>query len=213
MVVRLLTQVLYVEPISSEQMVDVGAKKKKKSIAGIDQDELVDPKLLADLDSCFCEFKGVHIHHKICDAESKAQSTPQSRTVSHQIKKLGYPMILLHGFGASVFSWKQVMKPLAEVAGSKVLAFDRPAFGLTSRVNLSRHPSSETEDAKPLNAYSMAFSVLATLHFIKLLNAQKVIFVGYVNILSSVLLSPLFFSVIRQFSTTRIKHTSHCIIR
>ena len=30
MVVRLLTQVLYVEPISSEQMVDVGAKKKKK---------------------------------------------------------------------------------------------------------------------------------------------------------------------------------------
>ncbi|XP_040872410.1 uncharacterized protein [Glycine max] len=163
----------------SEQMVDVGAKKKKKSIAGIDQDELVDPKLLADLDSCFCEFKGVHIHHKICDAESKAQSTPQSRTVSHQIKKLGYPMILLHGFGASVFSWKQVMKPLAEVAGSKVLAFDRPAFGLTSRVNLSRHPSSETEDAKPLNAYSMAFSVLATLHFIKLLNAQKVILVGH----------------------------------
>ncbi|XP_047171895.1 2-hydroxy-6-oxononadienedioate/2-hydroxy-6-oxononatrienedioate hydrolase isoform X2 [Vigna umbellata] len=163
----------------SEQLVDVGAEKKKKMIAGIDQGELVDPKLLADPDSCFCEFNGVHIHHKICDAESQPQSMLQSHTVSHQIKKLGYPMILLHGFGASVFSWKPVMKPLAEVAGSKVLAFDRPAFGLTSRVNLSKHPSSETEDTKPLNAYSMAFSVLATLHFIKLLNAEKVILMGH----------------------------------
>ncbi|TKY73970.1 2-hydroxy-6-oxononadienedioate/2-hydroxy-6- oxononatrienedioate hydrolase [Spatholobus suberectus] len=163
----------------SEQLLDVGPKKKKKEIAGIDQDELVDPKILADLDSCFCEFKGVHIHHKICDAESQPQNMLQSQTVSLQIKKLGYPMILLHGFGASVFSWKQVMKPLAEVTGSKVLAFDRPAFGLTSRVNLSRHLSSEMEDTKPLNAYSMAFSVLATLHFIHLLNAEKVILVGH----------------------------------
>lgn len=158
----------------------------------MDQDELVDPKLLADPDSCFCEFKGVHIHHKICDAESQAQSMFQSQAVSHQIKKLGYPMILLHGFGASVFSWKQVMKPLAEVTGSKVLAFDRPAFGLTSRV--SRHLSSETDDTKPLNAYSMAFSVLATLHFIQLLNAEKAILVGYVNISSSILLSGFIFS-------------------
>ncbi|QCE15406.1 uncharacterized protein LOC114163073 isoform X2 [Vigna unguiculata] len=163
----------------SEQLADMEAKKKTKVIAGIDQGELVDPKILADPDSCFCEFNGVHIHHKICDAESQPQSMLQSHTVSHQIKKLGYPMILLHGFGASVFSWKQVMKPLAEVAGSKVLAFDRPAFGLTSRVNLSKHPSSEMEDTKPLNAYSMAFSVLATLHFIKLLNAEKVILMGH----------------------------------
>lgn len=162
----------------SEQLLDAGAKKNK-GVSGMDQEELVDPKLLADLDSCFCEFKGVHIHHKICDAESQSESMFQSQSVSNQIKKLGYPMILLHGFGASVFSWKQVMKPLAGVTGSKVLAFDRPAFGLTSRVNLSRPLSSEMEDTKPLNAYSMAFSVLATLHFIQLLNAEKAILVGH----------------------------------
>lgn len=51
----------------------MGSKKKRKEIAGIDQDELVDPKLLADPDSCFCEFKGVHIHHKIYDSESSSQ--------------------------------------------------------------------------------------------------------------------------------------------
>ncbi|CAK8567746.1 unnamed protein product [Lathyrus sativus] len=150
----------------SEQLLDVGSKKKRKEIAGIDQDELVDPKLLADPDSCFCEFKGVHIHHKIYDSESNSQE---------QTSKICLPMVLLHGFGASVFSWKKVMKPLAEATCSKVLAFDRPAFGLTSRVNLS----SGTGDTKPLNAYSMAFSVLATLHFFDLLKAEKAILVGH----------------------------------
>lgn len=169
--------------ISPEQLLDVGSKKKRREIAGIDQDELVDPKLLADPDSCFCEFKGVHIHHKIYDYESNSpeQTIFSNQTrVSNQINQLCLPMILLHGFGASVFSWKKVMKPLAEATCSKVLAFDRPAFGLTSRVNLS----SATGDAKPLNAYSMAFSVLATLHFFDLLKAEKAILVGYVYILS-----------------------------
>lgn len=161
---------------------DVGTKKKRKGIAGIDQDELVDPKLLADPDSRFCEFKGVHIHHKIYDVESHAHSMLQNQAVAQIPKKLGLPVILLHGFGASVFSWKQVMKPLAEVIGSKVLAFDRPAFGLTSRVNLSRHFSSGTDDTRSLNPYSMAFSVLATLYFIDQLNAEKAILVGYVNV-------------------------------
>ncbi|KAK4277678.1 hypothetical protein QN277_015638 [Acacia crassicarpa] len=162
----------------SEQLSDIGTKKKRKGIAGIDQDELVDPKLLADPDSCFCEFKGVHIHHKIYKGESQAHSTFKNYTVSqlpHKTKELGFPMILLHGFGASVFSWKKVMKLLAEVSGSKVLAFDRPAFGLTSRVNFS----SGTDVSKSLNPYSMAFSVLATLYFIDLLNADKAILVGH----------------------------------
>lgn len=57
---------------------------------------------------------------------------------SEERKKLGIsanrlPAILLHGFGASLFSWERVLKPLASVIGSKTLAFDRPAFGLTSR--------------------------------------------------------------------------------
>ncbi|MED6220267.1 hypothetical protein PIB30_043300 [Stylosanthes scabra] len=164
----------------SEQFLDVGVKKKEGK-AGIDQDELMDPKLLADNDSCFCQFQGVEIHHKIQDAaESQSQSAFQNHGVTHQVKKPGFPMILLHGFGASVFSWKQVMKPLAEVTGSKVLAFDRPAFGLTSRVDLSKHLSSSGKgDAKPLNPYSMAFSVLATLYFLDMLNAEKAILVGH----------------------------------
>lgn len=49
----------------AEPLLDVQKKPKKRSIAGIDHDELVDPSKLADSDSCFLEFKGVQIHHKI----------------------------------------------------------------------------------------------------------------------------------------------------
>lgn len=130
---------------SPEQWLDARTKQKREKIAGIDQDELLDPSLLADPDSCFCEFRGVQIHHKVYDAESQANNSSQSHTLSQVAHnnswKLGLPMIMLHGFGASVYSWSRVMKPLAEVTGSKVIAFDRPAFGLTSRVDVSTHLS------------------------------------------------------------------------
>lgn len=159
-------------------------KKKGRRIADIDQDELVDPKLLADPDSCFCEFQGLQLHHKIFDPESEAQDLlhdEAASSLSYQKEKLRFPLILLHGFGASLFSWNAVAKRLAKVAGSKVLSFDRPAFGLTSRVdNPSKHaPSGGSPDRKPLNPYSMAFSVMATLYFIDFLAAEKVILIGH----------------------------------
>lgn len=160
------------EPLPTAQK-----KKKGRTIVGIDQDELVDPTLLADPDSCFCEFQGLQLHHKICDPESEADSSDSS-----QVKeKLKFPLILLHGFGASLFSWNEVMKSLAKVAGSKVLSFDRPAFGLTTRVdNPSNYaPKSGDQDTKPVNPYSMAFAVLATLYFIDFLSADKAILVGH----------------------------------
>lgn len=169
------------------QWVDAKTKQKRRRIAGIDQDELLDPTLLADPDSCFCEFKGVTIHHKVCDADPQAHNPLENQAPSqlaNQTKTIGFPMILLHGFGASVFSWNRVMKPLAQVTGSKVLAFDRPAFGLTSRVNFLEQSSPSNQDTRPLNPYSMAFSVLATLGFIDLLAADKAILVGYVRFLS-----------------------------
>ncbi|XP_057474193.1 uncharacterized protein LOC130762522 [Actinidia eriantha] len=166
-----------------EQLLGAKPKQKKERIAGIDQDELLDPTLLADPDSCFCEFKGIQIHHKVCDLESPAQNLlpdPTSSISPSRTNRFSLPMVLLHGFGASVFSWQWVMKPLARVTGSKVLAFDRPAFGLTSRVNPYDHySSSSSENIKPLNPYSMMFSVLATLHFIDFLAAEKAVLVGH----------------------------------
>lgn len=158
----------------AEGLLDVRKKEKKKTVAGIDQDELLDPALLADQDSRFCEFKGVQIHHKVYDMASQAHDS--SETASHA-RLSDIPMILLHGFGASVFSWNRVMKRLAGLTGSRILAFDRPAFGLTSRVK-SVELSSRSKDEKPLNPYSIAFSVLATLYFIDFLASDRAILVG-----------------------------------
>ncbi|KAF3774918.1 putative hydrolase [Nymphaea thermarum] len=163
-------------------------KRKKRTVAGVDQEELLDPLMLADPDSCFHEFRGVHIHHKISTAEGgedelKPVEVSISQEASHYHAgndRLGLPMILLHGFGASLFSWRKVMKPLADLAGSSVLAFDRPAFGLTSRVlECPPNPSSAMTASTQLNPYSTAFSTSATLSFMGMLMGDKTILVGH----------------------------------
>ncbi|XP_078445305.1 alpha/beta-Hydrolases superfamily protein [Wolffia australiana] len=150
-----------------DRLSEAESKKKSRSIAGVDQDELVDPTLLSDPDSLFYQFEGVNIHHKICCPEEEGK-----------IELFSMPMILLHGFGASSFSWSRVLKPLASLMGSSVLAFDRPAFGLTSRPR--RDPLGiKKADDPPLNPYSIAFSVLATLSFIEKLGSQRAVLVGH----------------------------------
>ena len=67
---------------------------------------------LADPDSRFVEVNGVTVHYK---------ETGEGEPV----------FILMHGFGASEFSWSEVMEPLSR--SGRVIAYDRPAFGLTER--------------------------------------------------------------------------------
>ncbi len=45
----------------------------------------------------------------------------------------GEPIILLHGWGASTVSWNATIPALAE-AGYRVIAFDRPPYGLSAKV-------------------------------------------------------------------------------
>lgn len=68
---------------------------------------------LADADSRFIDIDGLTIHYKL-----QGQGEPA--------------LILLHGFGASTFSWREVMPSLSQ--GTTTVAFDRPAFGLTERL-------------------------------------------------------------------------------
>ncbi|MCO5559217.1 hypothetical protein L7F22_012812 [Adiantum nelumboides] len=88
------------------------------------------------------------------------------------------PAILLHGFGASLFSWERILKPLAKVLQSCVIAFDRPAFGLTSRINVPLAPSGDLTSV-PMNPYSVAFSATATVAFIDFLQARKAVLMGH----------------------------------
>ncbi|XP_010999505.1 PREDICTED: uncharacterized protein LOC105107318 [Populus euphratica] len=80
-------------------------------------------------------------------------------------------MILLLGFGASVYSWSRVMKPLAEVTGSKVIiAFHRPAFGLTSRVDVSTHLSTHVPYSISFLSRENTFSFVTLIIDFKRLN-------------------------------------------
>jgi pimeloyl-ACP methyl ester carboxylesterase len=72
----------------------------------------VPAETLADEDSKFIEVNGLNAHYKIY-----GQGEPT--------------FILLHGFGASLFSWREVTEPLSKLG--TVVAYDRPAFGLTER--------------------------------------------------------------------------------
>ena len=67
---------------------------------------------LADDDSQFAEVDGIDFHYKV-----KGSGAPA--------------LVLLHGFGASVYSWREVMPVLAE--NYQVYGYDRLAFGLTER--------------------------------------------------------------------------------
>lgn len=73
---------------------------------------LVPPEQLADPDSQFVDVNGVTTHYK-----EMGQGEPA--------------LVLLHGFASSTYTWREVMAPLA--ASHRVMAFDRPAFGLTER--------------------------------------------------------------------------------
>ncbi|NTU92033.1 MAG: alpha/beta hydrolase [Chlorobiaceae bacterium] len=68
---------------------------------------------LADSDSRFLNCHGFRVHYKMYGNGK------------------GPFIVLLHGSFLSIRSWRHVMEPLAEAA--TVVAFDRPAFGLTSR--------------------------------------------------------------------------------
>ena len=73
---------------------------------------LVPVSQLADPDSKFIQIDGINVHYKEAGYGKTA-------------------LVLLHGFGASVYSWREVIQPLSQYG--HVIAYDRPAFGLTQR--------------------------------------------------------------------------------
>lgn len=114
-------------------------------------EDALPPEALADPDSQFVEVEGVRIHMK-------------------QMGEGAPVMILLHGFGASTFSWREVMAPLAEIG--TVIAFDRPAFGLTER------PMRGTEDWPGYNPYTYDTQPRLTVGLMDALGVESAVLIG-----------------------------------
>jgi pimeloyl-ACP methyl ester carboxylesterase len=109
---------------------------------------LVTEKDFADPDSKFIEINDVTLHYK----EMGAGETT---------------FILLHGFGASVYSWREVMDDFSQYG--RVIAYDRPAFGLTERPM----PEDWVE-----NPYGMKANIELLRGLMDALNIEKAVLVG-----------------------------------
>lgn len=105
---------------------------------------------LAEEDSQFANILGLDIHYKVY-----GEGDPT--------------FVLLHGFGASLFSWRNVVEPLSQYG--TVVAFDRPGFGLTER-RIERR----WDDVDP---YSPAGQVEATIRLMDYLGIEKAILMGH----------------------------------
>ena len=111
--------------------------------------DTVAPEQLANPDSRFLRLNGVNVHYK-----------------SQGEGKLAF--VLLHGFAASLFSWRDVMAQLGRLG--RVVAFDRPAFGLTER------PLPGTWQGQ--NPYGLAFQPDLTVALMDALGIEKAILIG-----------------------------------
>ena len=111
-------------------------------------DGLVSEQEFVDADSRFIEINGVNIHYKTA---GEGETT----------------FILLHPFGGSTFSWREVMDDFA--ARGRVIAYDRPAFGLTER------PMPEDWESNP---YGMKANVEILRGLLDSFSVEKAVLVG-----------------------------------
>lgn len=136
----------------------------------------VEANTLAHMDSQFVDIDGLQVHFKQYTA-SGAQPT-------------GVPVILLHGFGGSLFNFSRCAHALvASEEVSTVIAFDRPGFGLTSRP-LPAYEGSVgpylVRDAQGVEVarvqdspYTVAYSQRLLLKLMNYLELSKAVLVGH----------------------------------
>lgn len=111
---------------------------------------LVPAQTFVEADSKFIEINSVNIHYKEAGAGART-------------------FILLHPFGGSTFSWREVMDDFAEMG--RVIAYDRPAFGLTER------PMPDEEDWLE-NPYGMKANIEILRSLMDEFGVEKAVLVG-----------------------------------
>ncbi|MDO8880059.1 MAG: alpha/beta hydrolase [Coriobacteriia bacterium] len=117
--------------------------------------DTVPARELADDGSRFTELNGIDVHFRDQGSGDLA-------------------LVLLHGFGASTFTWREVAGPLAE--RGRVIAFDRPAFGLTERPLPGSWEVDDYPGGSPYSPEAQADMVVALLDR---LGIERAVLVGH----------------------------------
>lgn len=106
----------------------------------------------AGADATFVSVDGVDVLTEFTPFTGADPIVPDSGVDDTQSAQNAPVFLLLHGFGASTFTWREVVDPLSELGD--VVAYDRPAFGLTERPEEwgAENPYGYSFNAKIVNA-------------------------------------------------------------
>lgn len=143
-------------------VLDSDGPKPTSSDGGLpeDRERDVPPEVLAEPDSLFVEVDGIRVHYK--------EVAPFCATeVDERLA-----VVCMHGFGGGTFSWRHLMEPLAMQCQCRVVAFDRPGFGLSSRPPVLRNQP---------NPYSLSSQAQLTLRFCKAIGLRRVVLLGHAD--------------------------------
>jgi pimeloyl-ACP methyl ester carboxylesterase len=111
---------------------------------------ILPPRELAGVEATFVSVNGLDVH-----VVQRGRGEPA--------------VLLLHGFGASTFSWREVIDTLGRKRGA--VAFDRPAFGFTER------PMPESWSGE--NPYTPAAAAELTIGLMDALRIDRAVLVGH----------------------------------
>jgi pimeloyl-ACP methyl ester carboxylesterase len=116
------------------------------------------------MDDGFIEANGVQVYFK----EFSTETSPSHDAV-----------VLLHGLFGSTESWSEIASTLALRLNTRVISFDRPAFGRTERVMpfAPEFPWSLSRIGR--NPYSSDFAVELTLALLRKVNISRMILVSH----------------------------------
>lgn len=112
----------------------------------------VDAQQLADAESRFADVESLSVHYKLNGDGA-------------------HDFVLLHGSSTGLYTWHQVREALGQ--WGRVLAFDRPAFGLTSR------PPAGMRLVSTVNPYGSEGGALITRHLMEQHGMDGTVLVGH----------------------------------
>jgi len=102
------------------------------------------------------------------------QQTHRVPVNTGEVSSTSSGVVFIHGFGGGVFSWRHVMSTVAREVGCRVVAFDRPGWGLTTRPQRS-----EWEQKGLPNPYELQTQVDLLFAFCQELGLNSVVLVGH----------------------------------
>lgn len=154
------------------------------------------PELLADPDSNFTPVGELWVHWKEAlpavlapplqrrlqrqqagsnqqQQEGGANQQQQNRQEEEEEDPEVTAVLLIHSGGGGTFAWRNVMTDLSTRCGVRVVAFDRPGFGLTSR------PQPQPAGSSRPDPYAPVTQALLVLQLCGALGIKRVLLVAH----------------------------------